>query len=108
MENIETVPLPSRKTGFQRTGISNAMAQPYFHNILPLASERDKNTLILWGIKDYTKRLDMRRRACGCLKRPWTWPLGSDGGHGIDSPFAPWQARSPPGYHPALPGGIKR
>lgn len=44
------------KQVFQRTGISNAMAQPYFHNILPLANERDKHTLILWGIEEYKKR----------------------------------------------------
>ena len=38
---------------YQRTGLSNAMSQPYFHLIMPLASERDKRTMIRWGIRDY-------------------------------------------------------
>ena len=38
---------------FQKNGLSNAMAQPYFHMIMPLASERDKQTMVSWGIRDY-------------------------------------------------------
>jgi len=37
----------------QRSGVSNAMAQPFFHAIMPLASERDKHTLTLWGIRAF-------------------------------------------------------
>ena len=29
------------------------MAQPYFHLIMPLASARDKATMVHWGIRDY-------------------------------------------------------
>lgn len=38
---------------FQRSGVSNAMAHPYFHLIFPLASRRDKDTMLQWGIRDY-------------------------------------------------------
>jgi len=36
-------------------GHSSAMAQGYNHIILPLASARDRNTQIRWGIADYKK-----------------------------------------------------
>ena len=36
-------------------GHSSAMAQGYNHMILPLASARDRNTQIRWGIADYEK-----------------------------------------------------
>src|ERR1700733_8019098 len=42
----------SRSRGRYR-GHSSAMAQGYNHMILPLASTRDRNTQIRWGIVDY-------------------------------------------------------
>ncbi len=44
------------KQNFEKHGVGNAMAQPYHHTILPLASYQDKLTQILWGIEDF-KRL---------------------------------------------------
>ncbi len=39
-------------------GRGNAIAQPYTHLILPLASRRDRLTQVLWGIADFRRRFD--------------------------------------------------
>jgi hypothetical protein len=33
-----------------------AIAQPYYHNILPLESRRNKETLVRWGLAEFQKR----------------------------------------------------
>ncbi len=40
----------------QRLGFGNAIAAPYHHVILPLASRRDKVTEVRWGIADFRRR----------------------------------------------------
>ncbi|MBI3553899.1 MAG: DUF3536 domain-containing protein [Elusimicrobia bacterium] len=37
-------------------GHGNALAQPYYHAILPLQSARDKKTLVRWGLEDFRRR----------------------------------------------------
>ena len=44
----------------QPDGLGNAVAHPYFHAILPLASRRDKETLVRWGIADFKARFSRR------------------------------------------------
>lgn len=45
-------------------GHGNAIAAPYHHVILPLATRRDKRTEILWGRADFRRRFG--RDAAGC------------------------------------------
>lgn len=48
--------LAADKASVQRLGFGNAIAQPYHHVILPLASRRDKLTEVRWGIADFRRR----------------------------------------------------
>lgn len=44
----------------RRTGYGTALAQPYHHAILPLASPRDRRTEIRWGVADFQRRFGRR------------------------------------------------
>jgi alpha-amylase/alpha-mannosidase (GH57 family) len=48
--------LEADRRSVERTGHGNAIAQPYHHSILPLASRRDKVTEVRWGIADFRRR----------------------------------------------------
>ncbi len=48
--------LAADRASARRTGHGNAIAMPYHHAILPLASRRDKMTEVRWGIADFRRR----------------------------------------------------
>lgn len=48
--------LEADRASLARLGHGNAMAMPYHHVILPLASRRDKVTEVRWGIADFRRR----------------------------------------------------
>lgn len=45
-----------RASAARLDGHGNAIAQPYHHTILPLATRRDKVTEVRWGIADFRRR----------------------------------------------------
>ncbi|HEY3929611.1 MAG TPA: DUF3536 domain-containing protein [Candidatus Koribacter sp.] len=49
-----------KQSGERCSGHGNAIAQAYNHMILPLASRRDKQTQVIWGIQDFEKRFGRR------------------------------------------------
>lgn len=48
--------LRADRASVKRLGHGNALATPYHHIILPLATRRDKETEVRWGIADFKRR----------------------------------------------------
>ncbi len=99
---------------FQRYGVSNAMAQPYFHIILPLATVREKETMIRWGIHDYEAHFGHRPLGMWLPETAMDLAtLEALVNHGITfTILAPWQAKDPHldtsrPWNVELPGGKK-
>jgi len=82
---------------FKTHGISNAMAQPYIHAIMPLISRREKETLVRWGIYEFKTRFGHPPQGM------WLPETAVDleslevlADHGIQfTILAPWQAKDP-------------
>jgi len=49
-----------KKSRERFSGHGSALAQAYNHAILPLANERDKQTQVIWGIRDFESRFDRK------------------------------------------------
>jgi len=82
---------------YNRLGISNGMAQPYFHAIMPLANRRDKATLVRWGLRDFEERFGHKPQ--GMWLPETAVDLESldtlaEAGMGFTI-LAPWQAQHP-------------
>jgi alpha-amylase/alpha-mannosidase (GH57 family) len=59
-EVYEAILSADRLSMHKFAGHGSAIAQPYNHIILPLASRRDRRTQILWGIGDFERRFKRR------------------------------------------------
>ena len=50
--------LEGDRQSLARLGHGNALAQAYNHIILPLANPRDRETQVIWGLKDFEQRFN--------------------------------------------------
>jgi alpha-amylase/alpha-mannosidase (GH57 family) len=48
--------IDQERKNFENSGLPNGMAQSFNHTILPLASRRDKQTQIIWGMQEFKTR----------------------------------------------------
>ncbi|MDD5640653.1 MAG: DUF3536 domain-containing protein, partial [Syntrophales bacterium] len=55
--------LEADRRSLDRLGSGNALAQAYNHAILPLSSPRDRETQIIWGLKDFRHRFQRKAEA---------------------------------------------
>jgi alpha-amylase/alpha-mannosidase (GH57 family) len=52
----EAIVMADKKAQERFSGHGSALAQAYNHMIMPLANERDKQTQVIWGIRDFESR----------------------------------------------------
>jgi alpha-amylase/alpha-mannosidase (GH57 family) len=82
------------RANYDRYGVGNAIAQAYNHTILPLATRRDKETQVAWGISAFEHTFGRKPQGL------WLPETGVDietlsvlAEHGIEyTILAPWQA----------------
>lgn len=77
-------------------GHGSAIAQVYNHVIMPLANERDKQTQVIWGIKDFEARFGRKPKGMWCGETAVnTETLEVLVEHGIEfTILSPYQAKS--------------
>ncbi len=77
------------------SGHGSALAQVYNHIIMPLANERDKDTQVIWGIKDFEHRFNRKPEGMWLAETAVDIPtLETLARHGIKfTILAPRQAR---------------
>jgi alpha-amylase/alpha-mannosidase (GH57 family) len=92
-------------------GHGNALAQAYNHAILPLAQARDRETQVIWGLRDFELRFGRRAEALWLPETAVNYPtLATLVDHGLKfvilSPFQAKRVRSLAGgeWTPATPG----
>ncbi len=54
--DVHNAMLAADRASRERVGFGNALAQPFHHIILPLASAKEKRTEIRWGLRDFERR----------------------------------------------------
>lgn len=100
------------RANLERHGVTNALAQPYHHTILPLGSYQDKQTQVRWGIADFERRFGFRPEGMWLPEAAVdleTLAVLADCGIRFTI-LAPWQADAAnldvtQPYRVALPGG---
>ena len=78
------------------SGHGSAIAQAYNHMIMPLANDRDKETQIIWGIKDFEARFKRKPEGMWCGETAMDTPtLELLAKHGIKfTILSPYQAKN--------------
>jgi alpha-amylase/alpha-mannosidase (GH57 family) len=78
-----------------RLGHGNAIAQAYNHVILPLANPRDRETEVIWGLKDFQYRFGREAEAMWLPETAVNYPtLATLAAHGMKYVIlSPYQAR---------------
>ena len=89
--------LDADKAGIKKfSGHGPAMAQVYNHIIMPLASRRDKETQVKWGIADFRKRFNRMPEGmwlAECAVDTETLEVLAENGI-LFTVLSPWQAKS--------------
>ena len=78
------------------SGHGSAMAQVYNHVIMPLASRRDKETQVIWGISDFKKRFNRMPEGmwlAECAVDTETLEVLAENGI-LFTVLSPWQAQA--------------
>ncbi len=86
--------LAADRQSLARLGHGNAIAQAYNHVILPLANPRDRETEVIWGLKDFQYRFNREAEAMWLPEAAVDYPtLATLAGHGLKYVIlSPYQA----------------